>query len=477
MIQQIDLIINDNSLKFSQVVKGLGITGADFAAAAKNVVAAVDGSKAALLDLGLAFFKAYGNNGNGGGNNGGFSGIGGSPSDGITVTTENGTTMLTFDANKIIDAFKSASKYIIDATARGGDVSIVLPASALQEALTSASSGVIVIEFEGSTYVLPLNVLDAAALAKGLNADVKDLKMILHMNKATGTILEEIKKKADQAGMKLLGTPIEFTLSAVAGDKKTDIISFGNNYISKYLKLGDKVDPNTTTGLIYNTSTGQFSFVPSLFDVASGGTNVTIQRNGNSIYLLVGNSKTFADIKGHWAQSDIELLASKLLLQGMTDTTYDPEGNVTRAQFSAMLVRALGLIEDSSSSQFTDVSAAAWYAGSVGAAVKAGIIEGFEDGSFRPDDSITREQMMVMMSRALSFVGKPLSSKSSADVLAKFDDEGRIGSWAKKAAALEVEAGLIFGISDKSLAPKDEVTRAQAAALLKRLLQYAHFIN
>ena len=85
------------------------------------------------------------------------------------------------------------------------------------------------------------------------------------------------------------------------------------------------------------------------------------------MFTAVRSNRTFEDIQGHWAQSDIERMANKLIVNGSADGTFDPNRTVTRAEFVAMLVRALGLAEKPQLSSYSDVGPnEVWYAGAIG---------------------------------------------------------------------------------------------------------------
>jgi hypothetical protein len=103
------------------------------------------------------------------------------------------------------------------------------------------------------------------------------------------------------------------------------------------------------------------------------------------------------------------------------------------------------------------------------------LISGFEDGTFQPDANITREQMVAMIARALKLGGKEVQANTL--VLDKFLDRGDIAGWAKDAAAQTLSAGIVQGTTDSTFTPKENTTRAQAAAMLKRMLEYLQFIN
>ncbi|MNI34221.1 Endo-1,4-beta-xylanase A precursor [compost metagenome] len=211
---------------------------------------------------------------------------------------------------------------------------------------------------------------------------------------------------------------------------------------------------------------------------ADGTTKVTIKRNGNSIYTVLSSAKTFDDVSKHWAKADIELLASKLVVKGATDSSFAPDNNITRAEFAALLVRSLGLATDAAGITFTDVKSGDWYAGAIGAAVKAKLVDGFEDNSFQPNDTITREQMAVMIAKAITAVGQTIDISGKQDgLLAKFQDKASISSWAQTAVAQAVQAKIIAGMTDETFVPSANASRAQAVVMLKRLMQYVDFIN
>ncbi|MBQ8525582.1 MAG: S-layer homology domain-containing protein, partial [Clostridia bacterium] len=174
---------------------------------------------------------------------------------------------------------------------------------------------------------------------------------------------------------------------------------------------------------------------------------------------------SFEDCEGHWAEADISYMYSKGYVNGMSDTLFAPDAKVTRAEFAAMTVRLLGLEQAEYAGAFADVKSDDWYAQSVETAYKAGIIQGSE-GYFRPDDSITREEMAVILMRVYR-----INSQYESSAAAEFADSGEISPWAKEAVASAVELGLVNGVGENRFAPADNTTRAQAATVLKRLLE------
>lgn len=173
----------------------------------------------------------------------------------------------------------------------------------------------------------------------------------------------------------------------------------------------------------------------------------------------------FTDIVGHWAGLDINEMAEKGIVSGVTKTTFEPDREITRAEFAALITRALKLSAANDDAVFKDVAADSWYAGEVAAAAGAGLISGYE-GYFRPEENITREEMAVVIVKAYLYRGKaPLTGK-----LDRFTDKDSISDWAKDYVDQAVSVGLISGMTTDTFVPQENATRAQVASLIKRLL-------
>ena len=166
-------------------------------------------------------------------------------------------------------------------------------------------------------------------------------------------------------------------------------------------------------------------------------------------------------------------MARRLLANGTSGTTFSADASVTRAEFTALMARALQLPASGGDGNegygFDDVAATAWYRKDVFRAVAAGIVNGRDTRRFAPDATITRQEMAVMIGRAYSYLGLA-ASPSGPDPAETFADGGQIGDWAKDAVALAVGEGLLKGVTEDRFDPSGLTTRAQAAVVLKRLL-------
>ncbi|WP_240419300.1 S-layer homology domain-containing protein [Paenibacillus periandrae] len=411
-----------------------------------------------------------GTTGGGGGSSGGGGGGGGGSVSGATISVSSDGSI---DAYTLQNALTSNNEIVLNLS---GDLALI-PAKALTS-FTNDTSKTLRITNSKGTYILPISVLNLSDLASTLGTTVDELIIKVSISAPSADDVASITSAASALGATEIATPVDFNLVGLAPDSKTQTIDLGSNYVSRILPLNKAADPTRSTGVVFDRTTKKLSFVPSLINTADTGSTATIKRNSNSIYTAIELNKNFPDSQGHWAQGYIELLANKLVVDGVTDTTFEPERNITRAEFAALVVRSLGLEQAAGSSSFKDVASGDWFAGVVGAATKAKIIDGYEDSTFRPNEPIKREELAAMVVRALNYAGaKPtVTSERQNELLAKYTDANQI-VWAQQEVATAIEAGIIDGITDNTIAPTSQATRAQSAAMLKRLLTKANFIN
>jgi hypothetical protein len=175
----------------------------------------------------------------------------------------------------------------------------------------------------------------------------------------------------------------------------------------------------------------------------------------------------FSDVStSYWGYDAISSLSSKGIVSGYPDGTFKPNATITRAEFATMLVKALGLDTTGTTGEFTDVTADSWYYGSVNAAVSAGLASGMGNNLFAPNALITREQMSVMVTKAL---GTKAPTTDGTELNA-FSDKSVVSSWAVSGMTEAVKAGIISGMTADTLAPQADATRAQAAAMIYKML-------
>ncbi|TVY05564.1 S-layer homology domain-containing protein [Paenibacillus cremeus] len=383
--------------------------------------------------------------------------------------TEGGqpVTKVAVDGDKLRKALAAvvgqSASGIVTLEVQSGDpvVRVELPVSAVADAAGQQANAIIQIKQENVTYHLPVSVL------KGLSQNGVVSVIIA---KVSGEASQAVLSETQKAGSQSLTSPIDFSVE-LNGRSVTD---FNGAYVDRTLSVSSTVDPNQVTA-VWVDENNTLRFIPSV--IANNGSRavITIHSPHNSIYTVVQTKPpVFADLQHHWAQGDVELLAHKLIVSGVSENAFAPDRPITRAEFAALLVRALGL-EEMPQTVFTDVQASDWFAGAVGTARKAGLVSGYEDQSFRPNDPITREQMVTMIVRALKAGGQ--EAQGSGASLSGFSDRAEIADWAQDAAAKSISAGIVQGTSGTTFSAKQQATRAESAVMLKRTLQVLKFIN
>ena len=203
---------------------------------------------------------------------------------------------------------------------------------------------------------------------------------------------------------------------------------------------------------------------------------VKLAESGKSLYKMDApkadtQSGTFRDVVGHKNQKAIEALAEKGVINGMTADTFAPDAGLTRAQFCAIVVRALGLSQEKTA-EFTDVLQTDWFCGFVGAASKAGIVNGVGNGKFNPQGAITREQAATMLARASKTLGISGEAKDADAALKAYPDAAKASSYAKDALAFCAEHNILES-DRKELRPGEAICRCEVAQMVWNLLAAA----
>ncbi|ACT02198.1 OmpL47-type beta-barrel domain-containing protein [Paenibacillus sp. JDR-2] len=178
----------------------------------------------------------------------------------------------------------------------------------------------------------------------------------------------------------------------------------------------------------------------------------------------------FGDMSGHWAERTVKDAYGCGIVHGFNDGTFRPEGQVTRAEFVTMLMNAV--IDQSGSAapelDFSDKSGIpAWAAEAIARAKEFGIVNGYADGSFRPNDQVTRAELVTMLAKAAGI--KPLEPEKVKDL---FSDASDIPAWSAGYVAALQQAGILQGRGDGKFVPSGRATRAEAAVLLLRMIEY-----
>lgn len=187
-----------------------------------------------------------------------------------------------------------------------------------------------------------------------------------------------------------------------------------------------------------------------------------------TVNVSAASVSDFKDVPSNsWYYNSVKFVADKDYMNGTSATTFSPSDNMTRAMFVTVLSRmAKADVDNNAATSFTDVKAGQWYTGAVAWGNKNGLVTGYSSTKFGTDDPITREDIAVLVDRYVKFMGYNLKTKPQVD---SFKDAADISSYAKDAVEACRLAGLYYGYTDGTLKPKENVTRAEVAAIIERM--------
>ncbi|MBP1967266.1 Ig-like domain-containing protein [Paenibacillus aceris] len=380
---------------------------------------------------------------------GGGGGVGGSPYQPatdtvLTVTTtqlsnnQNGTTIIEVPTSISEIRLPANTADLINSNhleIKSDALSLSIPS----EVFKQLTDKLTVDELKGGMISLKLDVI--------AKADAKDL-------------IHTINLSANSEN-KLAGDVYEFHLFIQTSNGKIVELSKFNKPITIELKNPVSMNPKLV-GIYYIADDGTLTYVGGKLH----NDFLAAEISHFSKYAVIEVTKTFADVpSGHWASNVIKELAAKQFVNGTSATTFEPERSVTRAEFTALLVRALNLTEKGAT-VFSDVQSGDWYADAVSVAVKAGIVQGKLAALFDPNAPITREEMVTMLLRAYEYKYGKVSNKATHS----FADEDQISSWATEFVQTAATLDLIQGRGADKFDPKGISTRAEAAQILFNLL-------
>jgi hypothetical protein len=195
---------------------------------------------------------------------------------------------------------------------------------------------------------------------------------------------------------------------------------------------------------------------------------VTFKTAATGTYGTVYNAKAFTDTSGHWASGNITFVSARGLFGGIGNGLFDPNSTMTRAMFAQVLANIEGVdLSVYTASSFADAAAGAWYAPAVEWAAGAGIVSGYGNGLFGPEDDISREQMAQMLINYVKYKGYALPARQTAT----FNDEASIASWAYEAVKQIQAAGVVSGKPGNIYDPKGNATRAEVATIFARFIE------
>ncbi|MGJ7035678.1 S-layer homology domain-containing protein [Anoxybacillus eryuanensis] len=361
---------------------------------------------------------------------------------------------------------------------QNGEKTVELSTERVLEMAKNVDTVNIVVERkQGEQSVHTLSVQVSKPLAEALVASGKS--MSIEMNGATIVLAKDVLKSFTKADVKL-SVSVKDVKQETEGKVIAPVYELSAKTLDGQHIIGGepiKVAFNVTStpvdarkAAVYRLNGQSYEYVGGVYDKSKKQLVVSLRAFGT--FALLEQNKTFNDVTSQlaWAKDEIEVLASRSVIQGMTKDHFEPNKAITRAQFAVLLARALQLPTSTYKGVFTDVSSQmAWAAPYIEAAYRAGIVQG-NKGFFKPNDVITREQMATMLVRALAYKNQHIKGNETIT----FADESTIAPYAREHVQLAASLQLIRGtvVNGKLVfKPKANATRAESAVMLYRLLQ------
>ncbi|TBL79546.1 S-layer homology domain-containing protein [Paenibacillus thalictri] len=339
------------------------------------------------------------------------------------------------------------------------------------------------IENGAASYRIPAEQLSQEAYIPKIGSPTVtgDVRVRIEIASLEEAEARQLEQAATSGGYSFVAAPTAFHATYILGNYVGKLGPF-NAFVERTLPLPEYGAGAGKLAAVMIAPDGSISPVPAQ-TVRSGGKSAVVIRSmaSNGVFAVVSSGTAFNDVGQHWAQEAIRDLGSRFIISGTGESQFEPDRSMTRAEFAAIAVKALGLPdrEGSTESRFPDVKAEDWYAPYIQNAYRYGLISGLADGSFGPQDTINREQAMTIIARVMNLTGIQLGvvDGEAEQLLAGFTDADRISGYAKAGIAASVKAGLVSGKSEGAIAPADPMTRAEVATILRKLLQKSGLID
>lgn len=333
-----------------------------------------------------------------------------------------------------------------------------------------------------TSYNIPAKELtvDAVANKLGINQEnLKDINFEIKIKETTEENQKVMVQTIEGKNTAVIVVPTEFIIVAkttkMDGSTEDFEINTFTQYVERVFEIPEGIKlEDITTGIVFDSDMKTYEHVPTNIFIKDGKAFAKVNSLTNSTYSVISNPIKVENAKGHWAENTINNMASRMII--IDYKNLKPDQDVTRAELADYIVRALGLHRSDTqvTSKFSDVSKEDKNAIAITIASDWGIINGYEDLTFRPNAKISREEAMVMYSKMLE-IGKFKNSeqKFDEDILSK---QG-VSKWAIPFVKESLNAKIFVGRSSESMDFKSNMTHAESLEALKNILTNLDLIN
>lgn len=402
--------------------------------------------------------------------------VDGKPVDAGTVSVSGNTTTVTVNQDVINQQIANATDNVTVVVP--SDIGTATARLVVQNVDDMAERALtLTVQVGDVRYDIPTTAIDTAAIMSILGAtNTANVPLNITITNLS-TTPSFVQNAANSSGFELVLPPIQFNITATY-DGKTVMISKFSEFVSRTVEITAVQAQKITTAVVVNPD-GTVRQVPTRVYQSGGKWYAEINSLTNSTYALIFNERRFSDAAGKWYEAAVNEMGSRMIIGGIGGDLFAGERDMTCAEFSAIIIKALGLPAIGNGTIFSDVSAGAWYNGAVAQAYEYGLVTG-NNGRFDPERKITRQEAMVLIHRASRLAGLSGSGaqppESPGDLLSVFSDADSVSDWALESIKWNVRTGLVTG-SDGKLNPLDNISRAEVAALTLKLLRRAGLVD
>lgn len=399
-----------------------------------------------------------------------------------TTSFGTGANRYVLEQKKMLDAFAlwktggisglTQPQVTFEVPAAEAGAIVAFPLQTIMQAQQISADAVVRVSYNGVIFTLPIKAVDYNDMLELSGGNVAGSYLVMRIDRANNMTLSSM---LSQKGAQQLATPVTLSAAVLSSGVEKPVAGF-DSYVQADV-VPTTPASGTTSAVRLDNESGELSYVPSSTGSGASASTVRLMTKNPGTFAVVSKTPSvFSDMRSHWAGSDVAELAAKFIVDGPTASTFNPQQPITRADFAEFIAKGLGLVGDRSyaASRFSDVTTGLGGAAFIGAAANAGIVQGDTTGKFRPNSPITREEMATMMQRAMTVAGTQPTTTGSE--LNRFADRTKVSSWAKDAMNACVQAGIMNGSTDQKIHPESNTTRAEAAVMVKRLLEYVNML-
>jgi len=305
----------------------------------------------------------------------------------------------------------------------------------------------------------------------GEKIDLDNIKISIEISKSSDETVKIVNKTAKEGQFTVVAPAIDFEINCSYKDRVIKLEHF-NSFVERIIAISENIEQRRMmTGVVLNDDETVSHVLTSIIE-SDGKYYARMNSLNNSTYCVISNEVEFTDVKNHWAKAYVNDMGSRRIISGVNDNQFQPDRDITRAEFASIIVSALGLADENKTINYSDVTTKHWFNESVSLASQYNLVSGYVDGTFKPNKAISREEAMVMIARAMDIADMDTSINGvQIDALVSgFMDSQDISDWSKKSVALCLSNEIVVG-SNSDLNAKDNISRAESATMIMRLLQ------